>query len=91
MYPRSKEFDDISWVYHDSEAYFSSFKGTVEKHPQFRPCAEMYLKKKKINTRYTRTGFPLNPFTSLNLFKGLVHPKMKILLLIAHPHFIPNP
>jgi len=24
------------------------------------------------------------------LFKGLVHPKMKILSVFTHPHFVPN-
>ncbi len=24
-------------------------------------------------------------------FKGIVHPKMKILSLITHPHVVPNP
>ncbi len=26
-----------------------------------------------------------------SLIKGLVHPKMKIMSLITHPHVIPNP
>jgi len=25
------------------------------------------------------------------LFKGIIHPKMKILLLINHPYVVPNP
>ncbi len=29
--------------------------------------------------------------SQVKLFKGIVHPKMKILSLITHPHVVPNP
>ncbi len=30
-------------------------------------------------------------FISFSLFKGLLHPKMKILSLITYPYVVPNP
>ncbi len=29
--------------------------------------------------------------TALDILKGIVHPKMKMLSLITHPHVVPNP
>lgn len=41
-----------------------------------------------------RLGLILSNFVTYKhpvLFKGIVHPKIKILLLVTHPYVLPNP
>ncbi len=38
-------------------------------------------------SQYTRVYYPMMQ----GFLKGIVHPKMKILSLITHPHVVPNP
>ncbi len=40
---------------------------------------------------FSRLKFPNLSVDFQTIFKGLLHPKMKILSLITYPHVVPNP
>ncbi len=80
--------------------YLSEPEGETELDP---PASEsedgysMHTASSSVQLHTTADSVPSSPASSqlyvlkLHIIKGIVHPKLKILSLITHPHVVPNP